>query len=160
MTRDPFRTLERRALTLEDRFTRHQLKPILLLDAALRGGLGLSKERAREVLGRLVSEIGAVFIGANMGRLTPERWAALDTPGRERMSAEIMARFFNMTAEVAEPPGSQSFAFEVTALLLTIAVVGAVLLARRPKGDLAPLPEVPPVGLIPGEPEPEPEEVQ
>lgn len=34
------------------------------------------------------------------------------------------------------------FAFEVTALLLTIAVVGAVLLARRPKGELAPLPEV------------------
>ena len=33
------------------------------------------------------------------------------------------------------------FAFEVTALLLTIAVVGAVLLARRPKGELAPIPE-------------------
>lgn len=32
------------------------------------------------------------------------------------------------------------FAFEVTALLLTIAVVGAVLLARKPKGKLAPLP--------------------
>lgn len=49
------------------------------------------------------------------------------------------------------------FAFEVTALLLTIAVVGAVLLARRPKGELAPLPEVPPVATL--EPEPEPEEV-
>ena len=35
------------------------------------------------------------------------------------------------------------FAFEVTALLLTIAVVGAVMLARRPKGELAPLPEIP-----------------
>lgn len=33
------------------------------------------------------------------------------------------------------------FAFEVTALLLTIAVVGAVMLARRPEGELAPLPE-------------------
>ena len=50
------------------------------------------------------------------------------------------------------------FAFEVTALLLTIAVVGAVLLARRPKGELAPLPEVPPVGAVPGDPEPEPAE--
>jgi len=38
------------------------------------------------------------------------------------------------------------FAFEVTALLLTIAVVGAVMLARRPKGELAPLPETPPIG--------------
>ena len=35
------------------------------------------------------------------------------------------------------------FAFEVTALLLTIAVVGAVLLARRPKGELQPIPEAP-----------------
>lgn len=35
------------------------------------------------------------------------------------------------------------FAFEVTALLLTIAVVGAVLLARKPKGELAPLPTIP-----------------
>ncbi len=35
------------------------------------------------------------------------------------------------------------FAFEVTALLLTIAVVGAVLLARKPKGELAPIPELP-----------------
>lgn len=35
------------------------------------------------------------------------------------------------------------FAFEVTALLLTIAVVGAVLLARKPKGELAPLPAIP-----------------
>lgn len=31
-------------------------------------------------------------------------------------------------------------AFEITALLLTIAVVGAVVLARRPKTDLAPIP--------------------
>jgi NADH-quinone oxidoreductase subunit J len=32
------------------------------------------------------------------------------------------------------------FAFEITAVLLTIAVVGAVLLARRPSGPLEPLP--------------------
>lgn len=38
------------------------------------------------------------------------------------------------------------FAFEVTALLLTIAVVGAVMLARKPKGELAPLPEIPTMG--------------
>jgi len=33
------------------------------------------------------------------------------------------------------------FAFEITALLLTIAVVGAVMLARKPTGELAPIPE-------------------
>lgn len=34
------------------------------------------------------------------------------------------------------------FAFEITALLLTVAVIGAVILARKPSGELAPLPEV------------------
>lgn len=33
------------------------------------------------------------------------------------------------------------FAFEITAILLTIAVVGAVVLSRRPKGELEDLPE-------------------
>ena len=33
------------------------------------------------------------------------------------------------------------FAFEITAILLTIAVVGAVMLARRPSGPLEPLPD-------------------
>lgn len=32
------------------------------------------------------------------------------------------------------------FAFEITALLLTIAVVGAVMLTRRPSGELSPIP--------------------
>jgi len=41
------------------------------------------------------------------------------------------------------------FAFEITALLLTIAVVGAVLLARKPKGELAPMPQVPTAGGTP-----------
>ena len=36
------------------------------------------------------------------------------------------------------------FAFEITALLLTIAVVGAVVLARRPHGELQPIPDVEP----------------
>ncbi len=35
------------------------------------------------------------------------------------------------------------FAFEVTGLLLTVAVVGAVVMARRIAGDLQPLPELP-----------------
>jgi len=42
------------------------------------------------------------------------------------------------------------FAFEITALLLTVAVLGAVVLARKPSGELAPLPDVePPWPLAP-----------
>lgn len=49
------------------------------------------------------------------------------------------------------------FAFEITALLLTIAVVGAVVLARRPKGELEPIPDVEPAWPMRPEPEPDAE---
>ena len=38
------------------------------------------------------------------------------------------------------------FAFEVTGILLTVAVVGAVVMARRIPGVLQPLPEIPEIG--------------
>ncbi|MFV2039379.1 MAG: NADH-quinone oxidoreductase subunit J [Acidimicrobiales bacterium] len=44
------------------------------------------------------------------------------------------------------------FAFEITAILLTIAVVGAVVLARRPKGELEALPEVAPSWALRADP--------
>ena len=49
------------------------------------------------------------------------------------------------------------FAFEITSLLLTIAVVGAVVLSRKPKGDPIDLDEFPP---IVSDHEPEPAEVE
>jgi NADH-quinone oxidoreductase subunit J len=50
-------------------------------------------------------------------------------------------------------------AVEITALLLTIAVVGAVMLARRPVGELEPLPEVEPAWPLRRDQEPEDAEV-
>jgi NADH-quinone oxidoreductase subunit J len=40
------------------------------------------------------------------------------------------------------------FAFQITGILLTIAVVGAVVLARRPSGELQPLPDVDPPAAL------------
>ena len=40
------------------------------------------------------------------------------------------------------------FALEITALLLTIGVVGAVVLTKRPKSDLEPIPEIETSALI------------
>ena len=40
----------------------------------------------------------------------------------------------------------QVFAFEVTGILLSVAVVGAVVMARRIPGALQPLPDIPPIG--------------
>ncbi len=42
------------------------------------------------------------------------------------------------------------FAFELTGILLTIAVVGAVVLTRRPTGELDPIPDADPVADMPG----------
>ncbi len=40
------------------------------------------------------------------------------------------------------------FAFEITGLLLTVAVVGAVVMARRIPGDMQPLPDILPPGRL------------
>ena len=40
------------------------------------------------------------------------------------------------------------FALEITALLLTIAVIGAVVLTRRPKGELEPIPDDDPPSIM------------
>ncbi len=48
------------------------------------------------------------------------------------------------------------FAFEITAILLTIAVVGAVVMARRPEGELQPLPEVEPPWVLRPDLDPDP----
>jgi NADH-quinone oxidoreductase subunit J len=50
------------------------------------------------------------------------------------------------------------FAFEITALLLTVAVVGAVVLARKPSGELAPMPEVELPWPLATRPDPVPDE--
>ena len=50
------------------------------------------------------------------------------------------------------------FAFELTSLLLTIAVVGAVVLSRKPSGDPIDLDEFPPVES--GTADSEPQEVE
>ncbi len=48
------------------------------------------------------------------------------------------------------------FAFEITSILLTIAVIGAVVLSRRPKGALIDLDEFPPVVSDPADAESDP----
>lgn len=62
---------------------------------------------------------------------------AMDTPGP---TGEVLPNV-NQLAETIFT--EQVFAFEVTGILLTVAVVGAVVMARRIPGALQPLPEIP-----------------
>lgn len=109
----------------------------------------------------------AVVIGvAAGGEITGEAPGDLDI---ER-AVEITADFDGDGDEETrtEPPAENNiqqlgdalftdyvFAFEITGILLTIAVVGAVVLARRPSGDLQPLPEVDPPAAIRLDPDPD-----
>jgi NADH-quinone oxidoreductase subunit J len=79
----------------------------------------------------MVALIGAVFILAGESLVTglPGTTAAIlpDVPNVEQIGEVLFTDYV--------------VAFEVTALLLTIAVIGAVVMARRPR-DVEPLPEI------------------
>ncbi len=83
-----------------------------------------------------------IFSASSGGRITGEGSVSLaldatDPTGEVLPNVEQLAQviFTDMV-----------FAFEVTAILLTVAVVGAVVMARRIPGALQPLPEVLPIG--------------
>ncbi len=113
-TRDPYRPLrddprpDRR-----ERFTRRQLRPVLLLDAALREALGLSPDRSREILAQIVARSGARFVGSQVRHPTPAEWEALDPPGRRALAERILSRFGNAETRVVEDPAAD-LAFDVT----------------------------------------------
>jgi NADH-quinone oxidoreductase subunit J len=65
----------------------------------------------------------------------------LDTVGGRRASIDQGRPDVEQLAETIFT--DYVFAFEITGLLLTVAVVGAVVMARRISGDLQPLPELP-----------------
>ena len=83
-----------------------------------------------------------IFSAASGGRITGEESLTLaldatDPTGELLPNVEQLAQviFTDMV-----------FAFEVTGILLTVAVVGAVVMARRIPGALQPLPDVPAIG--------------
>ncbi len=91
----------------------------------------------------LVALVGVAFAGDVTGQPSNEDMTisrAIENPDGTTTPAETSN--INQLAEALFT--DYVFAFEITALLLTIAVVGAVVLARRPKGDLQPLPDVEP----------------
>lgn len=83
-----------------------------------------------------------IFSASSGGRITGAESLTLpldqtDPSGEFLPNIELLAETIFTT---------QVFAFEVTALLLTVAVVGAVVMARRIPGALQPLPDLVPIG--------------
>ena len=86
----------------------------------------------------LAGLIGLLFLGAVLAVIVIGREAIVT--GTQSVTGAISPTVSNITQIGTELFTTYVFALEVTAALLTIAVVGAVVLSRRPR-DLQPIPE-------------------
>lgn len=130
LTTSPFRPLGKPAGPGE-RFTRHQLKPVLLLHDALRAR-GHTQAEALALLGHVVAQTGARFVRYNIPHPTPQSWGALSEEGRRAFAGRILQRFGNAEAQVVAV-GERSFAMDVTRCHFV------ELTARLGRRELAPL---------------------
>jgi hypothetical protein len=109
---DPFRALGPPA-DRKDGLSRRQLRQALLVDAAL-AARGHPAALRREVLGEVVSQVGAAFVRFNLPLPSREGWRALDAAGRRAVVERITARFFNAEGAAVEG-GDAALAFDVSA---------------------------------------------
>ena len=86
----------------------------------------------------LAGLIGLLFLGAVLAIIVIGKDAIVT--GTQSVTGAISPTVSNITQIGTELFTTYVFALEITAGLLTIAVVGAVVLSRRPN-DLAPIPE-------------------
>lgn len=106
LTSDPFRQLAP-PQGKRERLSRAQLRPVLLLDAAL-DARGVVSPRRGEVLREVVGSAGSAFLGSQLGALSA--WSQLAPAERRTQAEALLARFFNMEAQlVAEPVDELAF---------------------------------------------------
>jgi len=88
-----------------------------------------------------------IFSASSGGRITGDESLTLALDATDP-TGELLPNVNQMAQAIFT---DQVFAFEVTGLLLTVAVVGAVVMARRIPGALQPLPDIPAIGSSPDE---------
>lgn len=130
---NPFKQLVREApISQAEALTRHQLEPVLILDAVLHLDLKLPQERTQAILKRIVSKSGALFIQYAVQNPNPEDWHQKSLSAKNEFAQKGLKQFFNAEAQVVSDPKAH-FAFDVTACHF-------VRLARElDRADLAPL---------------------
>ena len=110
--RSPFSALGP-ARSDRERFTRHQLKPVLILDDILRLDLGLDRDHRMSVLADVVGQSGAKFIDTTMSPPTPARWRQMTDVDKRGFVDRILDRFLNAEATRVEEPTAE-VAFDVS----------------------------------------------
>jgi len=113
ITQRPFRNLERQGpLTLEERLTRHQLEPVLILHSVFRRDLGLQQNAAISILKKVVGESGARFIQYAIKNPEEKVWKSMGVDEKNAFARQGLKQFFNLVASITvERPFD--FAFDV-----------------------------------------------
>ena len=131
-TTDPFEALAAPPANPAERFTRHQLRPVLLLEQVLRRDLAADESTAATILERVVSETGARFIEWTVRPPSRARWEAMSAQAQQARVRAFMDRFMNAKAEPVDAPDVE-IAFDVTFCHFVD------LLRRLGRPELAPL---------------------
>ena len=129
----PFKALPKtKPLGRAEALTRHQLLPVLLLDAIFKTHLKIEPTQSLSILKQIVSQSGALFIQYAVQNPSPAAWHQMDTKAKNHFATRSLQQFFNAETHVVQAPQA-SFGFNVS---LCHFVTLTTALGRS---DLAPL---------------------
>jgi len=112
--RDPFRALPRQGrLSPAERFSRHQLRPVVVLYDVLQDKLDWSQEDALTVVGEVVAQTGAKFIASNFSTPTAAMWNGYERAEKKAFAERITHQFLNAETSIIESAGYE-LSFDVT----------------------------------------------
>lgn len=94
---DPLRQLPK-PTGWRERFTRHQLKPVLILEDVLTARM--DRPATLAVLGDVVAHSGARFVASQVRHPAPAVWRKFTPAERDRTVAKLLSRFGNAEAHV------------------------------------------------------------
>ncbi len=116
--RDPLKSIPRPPVSQwsadDEWLSRHQYRPVVILDDVLRDLLGLDVEQRVEVLRAVISASGARFLAANVSIPEAQDWEAADDDGRKATVAGMVERFFNARVDKLHTSGTRA-GFDVNA---------------------------------------------
>ncbi len=95
--RDPLASLPSSPLfkAREEALSRHQFRPVVILEDVLRCDMAMSQEETLPVLSRVIREVGARFLAISTPRVDREAWAGAGGNAREVFASGLVKRLFN-----------------------------------------------------------------
>jgi len=110
---NPFKILLKTRLAEHERFSRRQLKPVLLLERALELH-GVPAERRIAILGKVIAAAGTKFAALNAVIPNHAAWQTMPSAKRHGHIRKLLARFGSPEAEIVDA-SDDAMAFHITA---------------------------------------------